>query len=51
MSIDSRLPDFRNLSPSQRLEQVQQLLGLSAEDTALLRDAGALPLELSLIHI
>ena len=47
MSIDSRLPDFRNLSPSQRLEQVQQLLGLSAEDTALLRDAGALPLEIA----
>ncbi|MBD9654479.1 hydroxymethylglutaryl-CoA reductase, degradative [Pseudomonas sp. PDM12] len=47
MSIDSRLPDFRNLSPAQRLEQVQQLLGLSAEDSALLRDAGALPLEIA----
>jgi len=47
MSIDSRLPDFRNLSPSQRLDHVQQLLGLSAADTALLRDAGALPLEIA----
>ncbi|SDG90103.1 3-hydroxy-3-methylglutaryl-coenzyme A reductase [Pseudomonas flavescens] len=47
MSIDSRLPDFRNLSPSQRLEQVQRLLGLSAIDTALLSAPGALPLEIA----
>ena len=47
MSIDSRLPNFRSLSPSQRLEHLQPLLGLSDEDLALLRDAGALPLEIA----
>ncbi|PIA69754.1 hydroxymethylglutaryl-CoA reductase, degradative [Pseudomonas sediminis] len=47
MSIDSRLPNFRNLSPSKRLDYVQQLVGLSAEDSALLRDAGALPIEIA----
>lgn len=47
MSIDSRLPNFRNLSPSKRLDYVQQLIGLSAEDSALLRDAGALPIEIA----
>ena len=47
MSIDSRLPNFRNLPPSKRLDYVQQLVGLSAEDSALLRDAGALPIEIA----
>jgi len=35
MSIDSRLPNFRSLSPSQRLEHLQPLLGLSDEDAYL----------------
>lgn len=47
MPIDSRLPNFRSLTPSQRLEHLQPLLGLSDEDLALLRDAGALPLEIA----
>lgn len=44
MSIDSRLPQFRSLTPVQRLEHLQQQLALSNADTALLRKAGALPL-------
>ncbi|GGJ91492.1 hydroxymethylglutaryl-CoA reductase, degradative [Pseudomonas matsuisoli] len=47
MPFDSRLPNFRSFSPVQRLEHVQQLLGLSSEDATLLRDAGALPLEIA----
>ncbi|WP_085702951.1 hydroxymethylglutaryl-CoA reductase, degradative [Pseudomonas sp. B15(2017)] len=47
MPIDSRLPNFRSLSPDQRLEYLQQLLGLSAEDSDLLRGTGALPLEIA----
>ncbi|MFL9813010.1 hydroxymethylglutaryl-CoA reductase, degradative [Stutzerimonas sp. VN223-3] len=47
MSVDSRVSQFRNLSPAQRLEHLQQLLTLSEADTALLRDAGALPLEIA----
>ncbi|MCQ4310585.1 hydroxymethylglutaryl-CoA reductase, degradative [Pseudomonas stutzeri] len=47
MSVDSRLSPFRNLSPGQRLEHLQQLLTLPEADTALLRDVGALPLEIA----
>ena len=47
MSIDSRLPMFRSMSPSARLEHLQELLGLPVNDVALLRDAGALPLEIA----
>ncbi|WP_263143000.1 hydroxymethylglutaryl-CoA reductase, degradative [Pseudomonas alcaligenes] len=47
MPVDSRLPNFRSLAPAQRLEHLQQLLGLGAEDVALLRDAGALSLEVA----
>ena len=47
MPIDSRLPNFRSLSPRQRLDHLQQLLGLSAADADLLRGAGALPLEIA----
>lgn len=47
MSIDSRLSQFRNLTPSQRLEHLQKLLSLSDADSALLRDAGALPIEIA----
>lgn len=47
MPIDSRLPNFRSLSPRQRLDHLQQLLGLSAADADLLRGSGALPLEIA----
>ncbi|TRX73487.1 hydroxymethylglutaryl-CoA reductase, degradative [Pseudomonas mangiferae] len=47
MPVDSRLPNFRSLAPAQRLEHLQQLLGLGAEDVGLLQDAGALPLEVA----
>src|SRR5690606_16991889 len=47
MSLDSRLSGFHNLSSTQRLEHLQRLVGLSEADTALLRDAGALPLEIA----
>src|SRR3546814_13264398 len=38
---------FRSLSPAERLSHLQQLLELAEEDVALLRDAGALPLEIA----
>ncbi|AHL75444.1 3-hydroxy-3-methylglutaryl-CoA reductase [Stutzerimonas stutzeri] len=47
MSIDSRLPNFRNLTPADRLTHIQQLLSLSDADAALLRGSGALPLEIA----
>ena len=47
MTLDSRLSNFRSLSPAERLAQLQELLELPAEDVALLRDAGALPLEIA----
>lgn len=43
-SIDSRLPQFRSMTPAERLDHLQSVLQLPAEDVALLRDAGALPL-------
>ena len=45
MSIDSRLPKFRSLAPAERLQHLQALLDLPADDVALLRDPGALALE------
>ena len=42
MSLDSRLPAFRNLSPAARLDHIGQLLGLSHGDVSLLANAGAL---------
>jgi hydroxymethylglutaryl-CoA reductase len=47
MSIDSRLPQFRNRSPAQRLEHLRNLLELSEADVGLLRDTGALPLDIA----
>ena len=44
MTLDSRLPDFRALAPSQRLELVARTASLSPEATALLSKPGALPL-------
>lgn len=42
MTIDSRLPDFRSLTPSQRLETLARVAGLDAVDIALLAQPGAL---------
>lgn len=47
MSLDSRLPMFRSMTPSARLVHLQEVLKLSAEDVALLSDAGALALEVA----
>jgi hydroxymethylglutaryl-CoA reductase len=47
MSIDSRLPNFRNLRPAERLRHLQQLLSLSDADAALLGDPRALPLDIA----
>ena len=47
MSLDSRLPMFRSMTPSARLGHLQEVLKLSAEDVALLSDAGALALEVA----
>ena len=45
MVIDSRLPNFRALTPAQRLEHLAQAVGLNAEEVALIADGGALSLE------
>ena len=47
MSLDSRLPDFRNLSPAARLDHLGRLLNLSGDDVRLLADSGALPMEIA----
>ncbi|MFF7859984.1 hydroxymethylglutaryl-CoA reductase, degradative [Pseudomonas monteilii] len=47
MSLDSRLPAFRNLSPAARLDHIGQLLGLSHDDVRLLANAGALPMDIA----
>lgn len=47
MVSDSRLPDFRVLTPGQRLEHVVRVASLSAEEAALLSNPGALPLALA----
>lgn len=47
MSIDSRLPMFRSMTPAERLGHLQELLELPAADIALLSDVGALPLEIA----
>ncbi|MGV6477293.1 hydroxymethylglutaryl-CoA reductase, degradative [Azotobacter vinelandii] len=47
MSLDSRLPNFRNLSPKERLDHVGNLLDLTSDDVRLLAESGALPLEIA----
>lgn len=47
MSLDSRLPDFRNLTPQARLDHIGRLLNLSGDDVRLLADTGALPMEIA----
>ncbi|MDN5844059.1 MAG: hydroxymethylglutaryl-CoA reductase, degradative [Alcaligenaceae bacterium] len=43
--MDSRLPDFRSLSPAQRLEHIAEKANLDTEELDLLSRAGALPLD------
>ena len=45
MNIDSKLPNFRGLSPAQRLKHIAQAANLSDADHALLGNPGALSLE------
>ncbi|XAH23367.1 hydroxymethylglutaryl-CoA reductase, degradative [Xylophilus sp. GW821-FHT01B05] len=42
MSLDSRLPHFRTLTPQARLAHIATVAGLTAEESALLAQAGAL---------
>lgn len=44
MAADSRLPNFRALAPAARLDHIAAAADLSAEEVALLRSPGALPL-------
>jgi len=47
MVVDSRLPNFRALTPTQRLAHIAQAAGLSEAEARLLADAGALGLDLA----
>jgi hydroxymethylglutaryl-CoA reductase len=47
MTIDSRLPNFRALSPAQRLEHIARVAKLSAEEAALVATPGALGIDLA----
>ncbi len=47
MSSDSRLPNFRALSPQQRLAHIVETCGLDADAAALLQTPGALRLDLA----
>ncbi|KKO72649.1 hydroxymethylglutaryl-CoA reductase, degradative [Pseudomonas sp. S 311-6] len=47
MPLDSRLKNFRDLSPAERVDHIAGLLHLNAEDTALLTQPGALPLDIA----
>ena len=44
MVADSRLPNFRSLTPAERLRHVADAAALSPEDVARLASPGALPL-------
>ncbi len=45
MTIDSRLPNFRTLTPAQRLEHIAKAASLSDEEIALIARPGALNIE------
>lgn len=45
MTIDSRLPNFRALTPAQRLEHIVRIVGLTEEDAALVTNPGALSVD------
>lgn len=44
MSLDSRLPDFRSLSPAERLQHIAEKTRLNTDEIRLLSEAGGLPL-------
>jgi hydroxymethylglutaryl-CoA reductase len=43
--MDSRIPNFRSLTPAQRVDHIAQVVGLSADEVDLLTRPGALSLE------
>lgn len=45
MALDSRLPNFRALTPAQRLDHIAETAGFTAPEKAQLAQPGALPLE------
>lgn len=45
MTLDSRLPNFRSLTPAQRLDSIAAAAGLDADDVALLSRPGALSVD------
>lgn len=45
MTIDSRIPSFRSLSPVERLAHVARVVGLSETDVAILAEPGALSID------
>ena len=45
MTVDSRLPNFRALTPSQRLDHVASAVGLTDQEKASLASPGALPID------
>ncbi|MCM3372998.1 3-hydroxy-3-methylglutaryl-CoA reductase, partial [Bacillus velezensis] len=45
MPIDSALPNFRSLTPEQRLSHLARVVGLDDAEHALLARPGALPLD------
>lgn len=47
MTIDSRLPNFRALSPAQRFEHIARVAGLTAQEAALVTTPGALGVDLA----
>lgn len=47
MAADSRLPNFRSLSPAQRLAHIASAAGLTSEEAALIGKPGALAVDLA----
>jgi len=47
MTLDSRLPNMRSMTPQERLTRVADACGLDASDRQLLAQAGALPLDVA----
>lgn len=47
VSNSSQLPGFRNISPSERIDVLSQHIDLDIEEVALLRDDGALSIEIA----
>jgi hydroxymethylglutaryl-CoA reductase len=45
MTIDSRLPNFRALTPAQRLEHIARIANLTEEEAALVSNPGALSVD------